>query len=123
MLGRCGGGIGERPFGKKISRTVLSTRLAQRGCQQGRLLRSTGFGGCTFVNKYGAVLYAPGGSYSGGSVPMHWATQLFQNGELWSVSDSMMIREHSGRPAWWPMSLIPAIVFVQALALHLGVCV
>lgn len=84
------------------------------------LLRSTGFGGFTFVNKYGAVLYAPTGSYQGGPAPMHWATQLFQNGELWSVSDNIMIREHNGRPAWWPMPLIPATVFEQAFykALH-----
>ena len=84
------------------------------------LLRSTGFGGFTFVNKYGAVLYAPTGAYPGGPAPMHWATQLFQNGELWSVSDSIIIREHNGRPAWWPMPLIPATVFEQAFykALH-----
>jgi 5'-methylthioadenosine/S-adenosylhomocysteine nucleosidase len=87
------------------------------------LLRLTGFGGLTFVNKYGAVLYAPDGSYRGGPAPMHWATQLFQNGELWSVSDRIMIREHNGRPAWWPMPLIPATVFEQAFykALHKNV--
>jgi nucleoside phosphorylase len=38
------------------------------------LLRSTGFGGFTFVNKYGAILYASNGSYRGGPAHMHWAT-------------------------------------------------
>ena len=71
------------------------------------LLRSTGFGGFTFVNKYGAVFYAPNGSFRGGPAPMHCATQLFQNGELWSVSDSIIIREHGERPRWVPMPLIP----------------
>jgi nucleoside phosphorylase len=87
------------------------------------LLRSAGSGGFTFVNHYGAILYAPNGSYRGGLAPMHWATQLFQNGELWSVSDSVIIREHNGRPAWWPMPLIPATVFEQAFykALHKNV--
>jgi nucleoside phosphorylase len=87
------------------------------------LLRSTGFGGMTFVNKYGVVLYAPNGSYRGGPAPMHWATQLFQNGELWSVTDSIIIRKHNGRPAWWPMPLIPATVFEKAFykAIHKNV--
>jgi hypothetical protein len=48
---------------------------------QAELLRSTGFGGHTFVNKYGAVLYAPDNSYRRGAAPLHWATQLFQNGD------------------------------------------
>jgi hypothetical protein len=74
------------------------------------LLRSAGFGGSTCVNKYGAVLYSSDGSYRGGRAPLHWATQLFQNGELWSVTDSIIVRRHNGRPAWWPMPLIPATV-------------
>ncbi len=84
------------------------------------LLRSTGFGGATFVNKHGAVLYVSNGPFRGGPAPMHWATQLFQNGELWSVSDRIMTRERSSRPAWWPMPYIPAPAFEQAFyaALH-----
>jgi hypothetical protein len=55
-------------------------------------------------------LYSSDGSYRGGRAPLHWATQLFQNGELWSVTDSIIVRRHNGRPAWWPMPLIPATV-------------
>jgi hypothetical protein len=87
------------------------------------LLRATGYGGLKFMNKYGAVLYAPTGAHRGGPAPMHWATQLFPNGELWCVSDSSMIREHNGRPTWLPIPLIPATVFEQAFyrALHKNV--
>jgi nucleoside phosphorylase len=87
---------------------------------QAELLRSTGFGGLTFVNKYGAVLYAPDHSYRGGPAPLHWATQLFQNGELWCVTDSILIRERGSRPEWVPIPVIPATVFEQAFyrALH-----
>jgi hypothetical protein len=87
---------------------------------QAALLRSAGFGGLTFVNKYGAVLYAPDNSYRRGPAPLHWATQLFQNGELWCVTDSILIRKRGWRPEWVPMPLIPATVFEQAFyrALH-----
>jgi hypothetical protein len=89
------------------------------------LLRSSGFGGLTFVNKHGAILYAPTGAHRGGPAPMRWATQLFPNGELWSVSDAIMVREREWRPAWWPLPLIPATVFEQAFyrALHKNVAV
>ncbi len=87
------------------------------------LLRSNASGGLVCVNKYGVVLYAPNGSYHGGPAPLHWATQLFQNGELWSVSDNIIIRQRNGRPAWLPMPLITAIVLEQAFykALHKNV--
>lgn len=81
---------------------------------QAELLRSTEFGGLTFVNRYGAVLFAPDNSYRGGSAPLHWATQLFQNGELWCVTDSILIRKRGWRPEWVPIPLIPATVFEQA---------
>jgi nucleoside phosphorylase len=99
--------------------------LASLNAVAGRaeLLRPTGFGGITAVNKYGVVLYAPDGSYRGGPAPLHWATQLFQNGELWSVTDSITVRERSFRPAWVPIPYIPATVFERAFyeALHKNV--
>lgn len=93
--------------------------------ENAELLRSSGFGGFTFVNKYGAILYDPGGSYRGGPAPLHWATQLFQNGEIWAATDSILIRERGSRPAWVPIPLIPATVFEQAFyrALHQNIVV
>lgn len=51
---------------------------------------------------------------------MHHATQLFPNGELWSVSDDrIVIREHGDRPLWVPVPLVAALtleeVFYKAL--------
>jgi nucleoside phosphorylase len=88
--------------------------------ERSELLRVTGFGGFACVNKYGAIFYDPNGPRPKGSAPLHTATQLFQNGELWSVSDTLMIRKHNGRPASWPMPLIPALNLEQAFykALH-----
>ncbi len=104
-----------QPLGRPIPLASLNKVVGNAA-----LLRSTGFGGFTFVNKYGAVLYASNGQFLGGPAPMHLATQLFQNGELWSVSDSIMTRERGSRPAWWPMPFIPALAFEQAFyeALH-----
>jgi nucleoside phosphorylase len=88
--------------------------------ERSELLRVTGFGGFSCVNKYGALFYDPNGPRPGGSAPLHVATQLFQNGELWSVSDTLMVKKHNGRPASWPMPLIPAINLEQTFyrALH-----
>jgi nucleoside phosphorylase len=91
-----------------------------RVVERSELLRVTGFGGFSCVNKYGAIFYDPNGPRPGGSAPLRVATQLFQNGELWSVSDTLIIKKHNGRPASWPMPLIPALNLEQAFykALH-----
>jgi nucleoside phosphorylase len=77
-----------------------------------KLLRATPHGVNTYLNKYGVILYAPDATRPG-EAPLHWATQLFQNGELWSVTDSIIIRERGSRPDWWGMPLIPAALFEQ----------
>lgn len=87
------------------------------------LLRPTGYGGFTFVNKYGALFYKPSGPHRGGPAHMHRATQLFQNGELWSVSDKIMIRALNDGPTWLPRPFIPAPALERAFynALHKNV--
>ena len=63
------------------------------------LLRTRGFGGFTCLNKYGVLFYDPNGPHRGGPAPLHAATQLMRNGELWSISDNLIIRTRNGRPA------------------------
>jgi hypothetical protein len=73
------------------------------------LLKSKQYGAFTSVNRMGAIAYDPGGAYRGGRAPLRWATQLFQNGELWLVSNTMVVRERNGRPEWVPIPFIPAV--------------
>lgn len=73
------------------------------------LLKSKQYGAFTSVNRMGAMAYDPGGAYRGGRAPLRWATQLFQNGELWLASNTMIVRDRGGRPEWVPIPFIPAV--------------
>jgi nucleoside phosphorylase len=70
-------------------------------------------GAITTINRYGGIAYDPAGTYPGGPAPLHWSTQLFQNGELWALSNTMVIRERGSRPQWMPLPLLPATLFEQ----------
>jgi hypothetical protein len=71
------------------------------------LLTSARTGAFTFVNNYGVIVYEPPPPRLSGTVSIHLATQLFQTGELWSVSDRLLIHERGWRPPWVPIPLIP----------------
>ena len=73
------------------------------------LLKSKQYGALTSVNRMGAMAYDPGGAYRGGRAPLRWATQLFQNGEIWLASNTMIVRERGSRPEWVPIPFIPAV--------------
>jgi hypothetical protein len=78
------------------------------------LLRASGYGGLTTINRHGALIYDPAGVHRGGPAPMHLATQLFQRGELWCMSNSLIVRERGSRPAYVPIPLIPILRMEQA---------
>lgn len=75
------------------------------------LLKLHQYGGFTSVNRLGVIVYDPGGPHRGGPAPLSWGTQLFPNGELWLASNTMIVRERSGRPPWVPIPFIPAVNF------------
>lgn len=106
------------PQNRPIALSLLNEQVGQS-----ELIRNTGHGGLSTTNRHGAILYDPAGSYAGGSAPLHWATQVFQNGELWSLTDTMIIRERGLRPRHLPMPLIPSGVLEQSFrrALHKNV--
>lgn len=70
-------------------------------------------GALTTINRHGGIAYDPAGTYPGGPAPLHWSTQLFQNGEMWAVSNTMIIRDRGSRPEWLPLPLLPATLFEQ----------
>ena len=75
------------------------------------------------LNAHGAIAYDPAHASQGGPAPLNWATQLFQNGELWAMSNTMIVRERRGRPDWLPIPFLPAFVFEELFyeTLHTGV--
>lgn len=73
------------------------------------LLKSKQYGAFVSVNRMGTMAYDPGGAYRGGRAPLRWATQLFRNGELWLVSNTMIVRERGERPGWVPIPFVPAL--------------
>jgi hypothetical protein len=68
-------------------------------------------GALVSINDYGVIAYDPVQSNRGGPAPLNWATQLFPNGELWLMSNIMVIRERTHRPAWVPIPVLPTFVF------------
>jgi hypothetical protein len=75
------------------------------------------------MSTYGAIAYDPARAFQAGPAPLNWATQLFQNGELWAMSNTMIVRERNGRPDWLPLQILPAFVFEDLFyeTLHAGV--
>jgi hypothetical protein len=78
------------------------------------LLRPSGFNGLITTNKHGAIRYDFAGAHRGGPAPLRWATQLFQNGELWRSTDTLIVRERGWRPAHVPIPLLPTLPMGQA---------
>jgi nucleoside phosphorylase len=78
------------------------------------LLRASGLGGLSALNAHGVILYDPMRTHRGGPAELHLATQLFQNGELWCMSDLLIVRERGLRPDWVPVPFIPAFVLEKA---------
>jgi hypothetical protein len=75
------------------------------------------------MNAYGAIAYDPAQVSRGGPAPLNWATQLFPNGELWAMSNRIIVRARNGRPDWLPIPFLPAFVFEDLFykALHSAV--
>ncbi|OSJ13525.1 hypothetical protein BST63_16390 [Bradyrhizobium canariense] len=87
---------------KPLTVSSLNARV-----NQSEMIRATGHGGLATVNAYGAIYYDPAGAYPMGPAPLHWATQVIQNGELWSLTDALITRERAWRPEHIPLPIIP----------------
>jgi nucleoside phosphorylase len=98
---------------KNLSRPLPLASL-KTAAAQAPLLRASGYGGLTTINKHGALIYDPAGAHRGGPAPLHVVTQLFPCGELWCMSDSLIVRERGSRPAYVPIPLIPTLRMEQA---------
>jgi nucleoside phosphorylase len=91
----------------------IATATLLAAARNAPLLKHRQYGGFTSLNRHGVLAYDPGGPHRGGPAPLAWGTQLFPNGELWLASNTMVVRERGGRPAWVPIPFIPALGFEQ----------
>jgi hypothetical protein len=73
------------------------------------------------ANRFGAIGYEPAypPPQSGKTGKLNASTQLFQNGEAWSIGASLIVRERGGRPASLPLPFLPSVVLEQAYYDHL----
>lgn len=51
-------------------------------------------------NKHGAIVYEPGSNPPKGRARLKASTQLFPNGEFWSIATQIIVTERGDRPAW-----------------------
>lgn len=72
-------------------------------------------------NRFGAIGYEPASPPPGpGTIgKINASTQLFQNGELWSIAASLIVRERGGRPASLPLPFVATVVLEQTYYDHL----
>jgi hypothetical protein len=72
-------------------------------------------------NRFGAIGYDPASPPPGpGTIGrINASTQLFQNGELWSIAASLIVRERGGRPASLPLPYVASVVLEQTYYDHL----
>jgi hypothetical protein len=58
--------------------------------------------------------YDPGPPPTAGAIaPLNASTQLFPNGEMWSIGSTLIIRERENRPATVPLPFTSALVLEQ----------
>lgn len=90
----------------------LSTLL--RVAQRAPLLKARDYN-VTLVthNEYGAIAYNPSSYSGGGTAKLNASTQLFDNGEIWSISASLIVTERNGRPEWVRLPALACLLFEQ----------
>jgi nucleoside phosphorylase len=91
----------------------ISNAVLLEAASAAPLLKHRQYGCFTYLNARGVLAYDPGGPHRGGPAPLAWATQLFPSGELWLVSNTVVVRERAGRPDWIPIPFIPAFLTEQ----------
>jgi hypothetical protein len=72
-------------------------------------------------NRFGAIGYEPASPppRPGTTGKINASTQLFQNGELWSLGASLIVRDRGGRPVSLPLPFVATVVLEQTYYDHL----
>jgi len=64
-------------------------------------------------NEYGAIAYDPSSDADTGPARLKGSTQLFENGEIWSISAILIVTERNGRPEWVLLPALACLLFEQ----------
>jgi hypothetical protein len=96
---------------KRLDRPLPLALLVQE--VQHAPLISRQFGGLQGQNDYGALICEPGSNPPRGRGKLNASTQLFQNGEIWSIGANLIVTERGQRPQWIKLPALPSLVFEQ----------
>jgi hypothetical protein len=96
----------------RLTRPLSLASLLQAASRVPMLTRRLGTV-LTNQNVYGAVGYEPGPPVPRGRGKLNASTQLFQNGELWSIGASLIVRDRGDRPAGVRLPFVAAIILEQ----------
>jgi hypothetical protein len=64
-------------------------------------------------NEYGAIGFAPAANLSISTASIEASTQLFENGEVWSVGAGLIKKEPAGEPSGSKYPYLPTLLFEQ----------
>lgn len=72
-----------------------------------------GYGSFQGHNRYGAIAFEPGDPPRQGPATLRLkaSTQLFPNGELWSIGTDIIVTERGARPAWIKVPFVHSLTF------------
>jgi hypothetical protein len=93
-----------------LERPLAVSSLTEAARQAPILSRQPG-GALSSANQFGAITFEVGSQPGRGSGRLAASTQLFKNGELWSLSATMVAHERGARPAWIKLPFLASVVF------------
>ena len=107
--------IPTRSLPRPLALATLTT-IAQRA----PLLTGQRRGVSSTHNSHGAIIYESGSNPSVRDGRLNASTQLFENGEVWSINTSLIVKERGERPAGVKLPFIAVQPFERTCQAHLA---
>jgi hypothetical protein len=93
-----------------LERALAIASLTKAASEAPILSRQPG-GAFSSANQFGAIAFEVGSQPGRGRGKLAASTQLFKNGELWSLNAAMVAHERGDRPAWIKLPFLASAVF------------
>jgi hypothetical protein len=94
--------------------TPLSLARLRKANERAPLMNREAQGSLSATNDYGAIAFEPAVPPSRGPGNLAASTQLFINGELWSISHTLIAHETGDRPDWIRLPFVSSLIFERA---------